>query len=371
MRGKNIVGIVFSNMHDEMIRELTDTRTMGSVPFGARYRLIDFQLSNMVNSGITKVGVITKSNYQSLMDHLGSGKAWDLSRKREGLYILPPFGHGNAVYKSRVEALSGVSGFLKNCKEEYVLLTDCDVVANIDIQAWYKQHIESGADVSMAYKRGRIPEKMANSLVLNMDADHKIREILFNPILDDVCAYGLRMWMMKRELLMKLVSDAYSRNQLSFERDILQQNLQKYTMVGYEIENFSMLISCMNEYFSANMSLLDAKVRNDLFRDSKPIYTKVRDDMTARYGLGSNVKNSLIADGCVIEGEVENSILFRGVHVGKWAKVSNCILMQDSEVGDNAKLSYVVTDKNVMIKHDRSVSGYSSYPVFISKRSVV
>lgn len=371
MRGNNIVGIIFSNMHDEMIRELTDTRTMGSVPFGARYRLIDFQLSNMVNSGITKVGVITKSNYQSLMDHLGSGKAWDLSRKREGLYILPPFGWGNTLYKSRVEALSGISGFLKNCKEEYVLLTDCDVVANIDIQAWFTKHIESGADVSMTYKRGIIPEKMSNTLVLGMDEQENIKEILFNPVVEEECAFGLRMWMMKREFLQKVVSDAYSRNQLSFERGILQQNLGRFSQVGFEIKGFSPVISSMNEYFSASMSLLDANVRKELFRDSKPIYTKVRDDMPARYGLGSHVSNTLIADGCVIEGEVENSVLFRGVHIGKGVKVSNCILMQDTQVGENAVLSYVITDKNVIIKHDRSVSGYSSYPVFISKRSIV
>ncbi len=371
MRGNNIVGIIFSNMHDEMVRELTDTRTMGSVPFGARYRLIDFQLSNMVNSGITKVGVITKSNYQSLMDHLGSGKAWDLSRKRQGLFILPPFGRGNALYKSRVEALSGISGFLKHCKEEYVLLTDCDVVCNIDIQAWFAKHISSGADVSMPYKRGVLPEKMDDSLVFKMDEQENIHEILFNPVQEGECAYGLRMWMMKREFLMKIVSDAYSRNQLSFERDILQQNIGRFSLVGHEIKTFTGVISTVNDYFAANMSLLQSGVRRELFRDAKPIYTKVRDDMPARYGLGSHVSNTLIADGCVIEGEVENSVLFRGVHIGKNVKVSNCILMQDTQVGDNAALSYVITDKNVVIKHDRSVSGYSSYPVFISKRSIV
>ena len=128
MRGNNVVGIIFSNMHDDALSRVTDIRTFGSIPFGGRYRTIDFPLSNMVNSGVNKVGVITKSNYQSLMDHLGSGKAWDLSRKREGLFILPPFGNGNQMYNNRIEALDGISNFLRNCKEEYVILSDCDMI---------------------------------------------------------------------------------------------------------------------------------------------------------------------------------------------------------------------------------------------------
>lgn len=167
MRNNNVLGLLFSNMHDEALRELTGIRALGSVPFGGRYRLIDFPLSNMVNAGISKVGVITKSNYQSLMDHIGSGKSWDLSRKNEGLYFLPPFGNTDELYNGRVASLSGIMPFLRNSKEEYVVLSDCHVVGNIDYDRLVEEHIASGADVTIAYKKGAPPADMENGAALD------------------------------------------------------------------------------------------------------------------------------------------------------------------------------------------------------------
>ncbi|MDD6396311.1 MAG: sugar phosphate nucleotidyltransferase, partial [Firmicutes bacterium] len=169
MRGNNVVGIIFSNMHDDTLRRITNIRTFGSVPFGGRYRTIDFPLSNMVNSGVNKVGVITKSNYQSLMDHLGSGKAWDLSRKREGLFILPPFGNGNTMYSNRIEALDGISNFLRQCKEEYVILSDCDMICNIDFKKVLETHLDTNADITVVYKRSVMPEDLIEPVVLELN----------------------------------------------------------------------------------------------------------------------------------------------------------------------------------------------------------
>lgn len=372
MRGNNVVGILFSNIHDEKIRELTERRAIASVPFGGRYRLIDFPLSNMVNSGINKVGVITKSNYQSLMDHLGSGKAWDLSRKREGLIMLPPFGHENSsVSNSRIEALSAVSRFINSSKEEYVLMSDCDTVCNIDYKELISAHLEHDADITIVYRYGKISEKVTDASVYTIDPDGRVLDMLVNPKLDGECNYGMNMLMVRRELLMKLINDCVSRNLYDFKRDFLQRNLPNYRVYGYEFTGFAQQINCTNAYFEANMALMTPKVRNQLFNPERPIYTKVRDDMPARYGLGSTVANSLIADGCVIEGEVENCVLFRGVKVGKGAKLSNCVIMQDSQIGANCKMNYVITDKDVVIKDDRSLMGFQSYPVFISKGSIV
>lgn len=371
MRGNNVLGLIFSNIHEENVRELTEKRTMGSVPFGGRYRLIDFPLSNMVNSGINKVGVVTKGNYQSLMDHLGSGKAWDLSRKREGLYILPPFGNEFSLSGSRIESLFSIHVFLTNSREEYVLLTDCDVVCNIDYTDVISAHVKTGADMTVIYRYGKLPEKMNYSSVYTLDPDSHVRDMLIKPSEDGECNYGLGMLLIKRQLLMKIISDCVSRNLYNFERDFLQRNLSQYKIFGYEFKGFTQAISSMNAYFDANMALMLPTVRTQLFNLDRPIYTKVRDDMPARYGLGSQVSNSLIADGCVIEGSVENSVLFRGVHVGKGAKIQNCVVMQDSSVGPNCKLNYVVIDKDVVIRNDRSLLGFQSYPVFISKGSIV
>ena len=372
MRGNNVVGILFSNVHDERIRELTEKRTIASVPFGGRYRLIDFPLSNMVNSGINKVGVITKSNYQSLMDHLGSGKAWDLSRKREGLFILPPFGgRESSISNSRIDSLAAIHRFLANSKEEFVLLSDCDVVCNIDYKDVIAYHLKKEADATILYRFGRVPAKMTEPTVYTVDPEGCIRDLLVSPRTDGECNYGINMMLIGRELLMKLVDDCVSRNLYDFSRDLIQRNLKNYRVYGYEFKGFAQQINSMNTYFEANMALMQPQVRSQLFNPERPIYTKVRDDMPARYGLGSYVENSLIADGCVIEGSVENCVLFRGVKVGKGANLTNCVVMQDSVIGPNCRLNYVVTDKDVVIKNDRSLMGFQSYPVFISKGSIV
>lgn len=371
MRGNNVMGLIFSNSHDEKIRELTEKRTMGSVPFGGRYRLIDFPISNMVNSGINKVGVITKGNYQSLMDHLGSGKAWDLSRKREGLIILPPFGGRNSLSNSRIESLSSVNAFLSNSREEYVLLSDSDVVCNIDYTDVLAFHMKHNSDITVIYRFGKMPEKICDPAVYTIDPDGRVRDMLVNPNIDTECNYGLSMLLIRRDLLVKMVDDCVSRNLYNFKRDFLQRNISNYAVYGYEFKGYVQNICSMNCYFEANMSLMLPTVRAQLFNKDRPIYTKVRDDMPARYGLGSSVTNSLIADGCVIEGTVENCVLFRGVHIGKGTKVENCVIMQDSAIGDGCKLNYVVIDKDVKIRNDRSLLGFQSYPVFISKGSVV
>lgn len=371
MRGNNILGLIFSNTHEEKIRELTEKRTMGSVPFGGRYRLIDFSLSNMVNSGINKVGVITKSNYQSLMDHLGSGKAWDLSRKREGLFMLPPFGSSGGASSGRIESLASIHSFLSNSREEYVLLSDSDIVCNIDFKDVFQSHMKHNADITVICRFGKLPDKICNPTVYTVDPDGRVRDMLVNPKTDGECHFGMSMLLMRRDLLIKMVSDCVSRNLYNFKRDFLQRNISNYIVYAYEFKGFTQNICSMNSYFDANMSLMIPTVRAQLFNKDRPIFTKVRDDMPARYGLGSSVKNSLIADGCVIEGTVENCVLFRGVHVGKGTKVENCVVMQDSAIGPNCRLNYVVMDKDIVIRNDRSLLGFQSYPVFISKGSIV
>jgi glucose-1-phosphate adenylyltransferase len=371
MRGNNVVGLLFSNVHDERIRELTEKRAMASVPFGGRYRLIDFILSSMVNCGINKVGVITKSNYQSLMDHLGSGKAWDLSRKREGLYMLPPFGEQSSISNSRIDALSSSSRFLTSSKEDYVLLSNCDMVCNIDFKQVISFHLKKQADITVVYRFGKIPDKMSNTGVFEIDPDGRVRDMLIDPKVEGECNYGLNIILIRRELLIKLVADCVSRNLYDLERDLLQRNIGDYQVYAYEFQGFLQTITSANSYFEANMALMLPQVRAQLFNPERPVYTKVRDDMPARYGLGSNVSNSLVADGCQVEGEVENCVLFRGVRVDKGAKLRNCVIMQDSDIGAGTRLSYVITDKNVVIKADRSLMGFQSYPVFISKGSIV
>ena len=371
MTGKNIVGIVFSNAYDECVSELTGIRTMGSVPFACRYRLIDFALSNMVNSVIEKVGVITKSNYQSLMDHVGTGKPWDLSRKNDGLFILPPFStNETGGNRDKLASLKGIAGFIRRSDEEYVLLSDCNVVHNLDFDALMDFHTAKNADVTIVYKNGKIPA-LKDVIVLDMDADNKAKKVSVSPVTDENVNYSLNMILMKKSLLERLLNDAVSLNYTDFEADLIQRNVAKLNIYGFEAKGHSFTIDSMQSYYKANMELLNVEKCDDLFNPERPIYTKVRDDMPAIYGIGSDVKNSLIADGCIIEGTVENSILFRGVRVEKGAVVKNSILMQGTFVAQDATVNCVVADKSVVITPNKTLSGAENYPVYIGKEIVI
>lgn len=369
----NVLGLVFANMHDTTLGDMTKNRTMGSVMFGGRYRLIDFPLSNMVNSGISEVGVITKSNYQSLLDHLGSAREWDLARKKGGLYILPPFGNvESTLYRGRIEALYGAMSFIKHSRAKYVILSDCDVVTNIDYKPIVAAHIESGADITAVAHTGVYSsDDIKTSTVFNVDADKNVTSVLINPDISGTCTTSLNVFVMSMDFLIETVNDAMARGNVSFERNILQEKCRELKIKIYEYDNYFSKLNSPESYFKSNMALLEPENTRKLFVPKRSIYTKVSDNAPVKYDLDSKVSNSLIADGCIIEGEVENSVLFRGVKVGKGAKVKNCILMQGTVVGDNAELNYLITDKNVSICENHILTSSPQYPMYVGKGASV
>lgn len=369
----NVLGLVFANMHDTTLGDMTKNRTMGSVMFGGRYRLIDFPLSNMVNSGISEVGVITKSNYQSLLDHLGSAREWDLARKKGGLYILPPFGNvESTLYRGRIEALYGAMSFIKHSRAKYVILSDCDVVTNIDYKPIVAAHIESGADITAVAHTGVYSsDDIKTSTVFNVDADKNVTSVLINPDISGTCTTSLNVFVMSMDFLIETVNDAMARGNVSFERNILQEKCRELKIKIYEYDNYFSKLNSPESYFKSNMALLEPENARKLFVPKRSIYTKVSDNAPVKYDLDSKVSNSLIADGCIIEGEVENSVLFRGVKVGKGVKVKNCILMQGTVVGDNAELNYLITDKNVSICENHILTSSPQYPMYVGKGASV
>lgn len=371
MGTNNVVGILFSNVHDEKLPELTQNRTMASVPFGGRYRLIDFPLSNMVNSGIYNVGVVTNNNFQSLMDHLGSGKAWDLSRKKKGLTLLPPFNGGSEEFNSRVRALASIRNFLNACTEKYVLLSDCDIVCNMDYKKVLEDHIQNKADITAVFAVGEVPANMNEPTIFSLNQDNSVQEMLINPKLSGPANYGLNMYIFNKDVLLDILSDCASRNLSNFKRDVVQRNMFEYRFFGYQFQDYTKVIGSMQDYYDANMDLMDDEIRTQLFNPQRPIYTKVRDNMPAHYGLNSCLNNSLVADGSIIEGEVDDCVLFRGVKIGKGAKVDHCVIMQDTVIGENCQLSHVIIDKDVVISDGTSINGSDTYPVSISKGSHV
>lgn len=373
MLTKKTLGIIFSNMHDYMVGELTSKRSMGSIPVGGRYRIIDFPLSWMVNAGIRDVGVITKSNYQSLMDHLGSGREWDLARKKGGLSILPPFGSADSsgVYRGRLEALAGIESYIKSNHCKYVVLADCDLIANMDIEAIVNTHIAGDADITVVYNRRAVTqEQVRDTVVFELDGD-VVTETRVYPTPDMEHAVYLNVMVIALDRLVELIADSHSRSMFSLVEGVFQAEKGRHRIHGYEHKGPTLRVTNLMDYYQANLALLDPKLQEEIFVRDRPIYTKVRDEPPAKYGLDAKVKNSLVADGCVIEGEVEDSVLFRGVRVNPGVVVKNSILMQNTLVEEGASLDCVITDKDVRIQKERTLAGYKTYPVYIAKGSVI
>ncbi len=369
MRANEVMGIVFPNAHDDLMAQMTVLRSMGAVPFGARYRLIDFSLSNLVNAGITKVGVITRANYQSLMDHLGSGKPWDLDRKKGGIFFLPPYGYSETrVYTGHVDALQGAMSYIRKAKEQYVVLCDADVISNIDLSEMLAQHEHSGADVTVAYKKGKLPKNHRDIMSFYFNGEGRATEVLLSNAIDGDCDYSLDIVVIRRELLISLVAEASAKGKTSLWRDVLQPQADTLKIYGYKVDSFAAVMDGIDSYVAANTALIECpKARQELFCKERPVYTKTRDDMPTKYGLEAKVTNSLVADGCIIEGEVKNCVLFRGVMVGKGAVLENCIIMQDCSIGEGSDLKYVVFDKNVTTGSRLSLCGAENFPVYIDK----
>lgn len=358
----NAMGIIFCNSNDAVLNELTSIRAVGSVPFGGRYRLVDFALSSFVNAGISKVGLVTKQNFRSLADHLGSGRPWDLARKNGGITMLTPYAYSNGagVFKDRIDALSNSLDYVECANADYVALANANVVTTFSVEDMINKHIESGADITVAYKKDidastyiSMKEGIAKGFSSKTPAGEKN-------------AY-LECFVISRELLLSLVKEAALHNYTDLIVDIFHRNVNTLKIGCYEVCEYAKMINNVQEFFEANMDLLQKEVRNELFGLDNPVYTKLRDEMPCKYGFDSKVENSLIAEGSLIEGEVKNSIIFRGVKVGKGAKVENCILMQSCEVGENAQLEYVVADKNVAFKDGRTLMGCRTFPMVIGK----
>lgn len=375
----NVLGIIFPNSYDALVPELTSERLMASVPFAGRYRMIDFILSSMVNAGIDNISIVVRENYLSLMDHLGSGREWDLTRKNGGLNIIPPFARKDTkIYNGRIGALANLLVFLKQQKEKYVVMADSHIAVNFNFKAMIDQHIANKADITIAYEDREIPEAFLKSdniskglyYTLQLDGDD-VKAIKINSKENGVKHLGMNIYIAERELLIDLVSEAFINGQSYFERDILIPNLETLKIQGYKSVEYAARLTCVKAYFDENMKLLSDENLDALFRTDRPIYTKVRDDNPTRYIKGAKVKNTMSADGCVIEGTVENSVLFKGVKIGKGAVVKNCVVMQDSVIEDGAKIEYLITDKDVTISPNVEMKGSKSFPIYIAKAKTV
>ncbi|MHC1786655.1 MAG: glucose-1-phosphate adenylyltransferase subunit GlgD [Christensenellales bacterium] len=368
---RDIVGLIYTGERIDELRELTRVRAVAALPMLGRYRMIDFLLSSMIHSDIENIGIIMQKNYHSLMDHLGSGREWDLHGKRSGMTILPPYmSHDNiGVYEGLLDALRSNISFLRKSKERYIAVTDSYVMYAVGFDQMLESHLAMGADLTLLYTKERGARRNGKGRYLDVADDGTVYQMECDPTIPHYGNTYIGAFIARRELLIDLVDRAVSSGFHHFSRELLMQMLRDkmYKVCGYECPGRVWLLDSVESYFDANMEFLNTQVREKYFSSDRPVWTKLRDEMPARYAPGADVGNSLVADGCIIEGKVENAILFRGVTVKPGAVVKNCIVMQDSIIYQKAELEHCILDKQVTVREGTRMIAPAGHPIVIAK----
>lgn len=375
---KDIMGVIYTSRNDLRLRELTMSRAVAALPVLSRYRIIDFVLSSLVNSGARNVGVIMQKNYHSLMDHLGSGKEWDLHTRNDGLFILPPYltRENVGTYGGMLDALRSNLRYLRRSKQEYLILTNSETVYNMNFDGALRYHIDNAADITLIYtKAGNIrfdPDVTDRHVYLDVDPKGIVKDYEVGPVEPSYDNFYMDALIIRREMLAHMVDQAVAHGEHDFGKELLQSHIRAGDMkvMGYEYKGYACRIESVLSLYQFNMDMLDVDRRHAMF-NVNPVYTKIRDEVPAKYMGDSSSCNSLVADGCIIEGHVENSILFRGVRVHPGAKVKNSIIMQDGEIQSGVEVENVILDKQVTIKRDGRLIGRPTYPIVIAKGTTI
>lgn len=363
------MGIINLNEDESNIKSLTHKRPLASIPIGGRYRIIDFVLSNMVNCGIRNIGIFTQSNSRSLADHVGSGKPWDLDRKINGLFLFN-LGISNS-FQDDMELMRKNIEYLYQSRQDNVIVSSSYMVANIDYEAAVHAHEASGREITIIYKKINNGTKyFIDCDVLNVSDDNRVMSVGKNIGISDKNNVSMEMFIMKKEILLSLIHTCVNTGISRTLKDSIYRNLDTLNVNSYEFKGYLSCINTIDSYYKANMDMLELRTNTELFYNNGLIFTKVKDEAPTKYFGNCEVSNALIANGCMIEGTVENCILSRRVTIQKGAHIKNCIIMQNCVIKQNAKLQNVIIDKNVVIENNKKLNGDTEFPLVIEKRSL-
>jgi len=370
---QNVMGLINLNDSQEFLKELTRSRPLAAVPFAGRYRLIDFILSNMVNSGIENIGVLVSDKYKALMNHLRSGKEWDLARKKDGLFILPPGQSRKCTenFYSNLEKFYNNLDYIESSKQKYVLIAGSHIICNLNYSKVFQFHQEKAADITVMYKEAHTEENLIPHSILQCQSDGRIMDLSFSGSQEGIHKVSMEMYLMERTLLVHLIKKCYASGGMDFVKDVLMKQIHTLAMYGYPYRGYSARIDCVKNYYKHSMELLKPEKWEELFFKEGLVYTKVQDEAPVKYKENAQVLNTMVGNGCVIEGRVENSILFSGVNVQKGAHVKDSIIMQKCDIGENVIVEHIICDKNVSISHGKRLKGEKNYPLVVAKGSVI
>lgn len=365
-------GIIFAYSDAPELGDLTRERTVASLPFCGRYRLIDFALSSMKNAGITDVGVIMARDYQSLLDHIGGGKDWDMSRRSGGLRMLPPFGLPHAHsgnYGGTIEALNAVAPYIRDIPQDHIVLMLGSLLANIDLRAAIARHEAGGAEITAICSDG--PTFGLNHHYL-VDADGLVNGIHLYRGDSTEGLKSLEGYIIHKEVLLRMMDEAAARNHYAFHRHAMLSFLEDGgKMDVYRHNGYVGAIRNIDQYYRASMDMLDSEKRKQIFPAERPVRTKTHEEVSSYLGEQAVVKNCLIADNCIIDGEIENCIVFSGCRIGAGTKLKNSIIMRGVTVGEGAELSYVISDKYARFSDNTRLNGSPKLPMVVPKNASI
>ena len=369
----NVMGIIFTN--DASLGELTNKRTMASLPFGGRYRQVDFALSNLAAAGIRHIGIVSRHNYQSLMNHVGAGEEWGLELEEGGMEFLTPYAMSTTdIYRGKLDALHSVMDFLTfGHEDDYLIMIDSAILSNIDLNNVLESHIASGKDITVVTKTGIANGKKQLDLALKLDKKGEVTDIAVDYVAPAEYLASMDIFVLSKKWLMDQVKEHIARNLFHMDRDLVLGLWQKnaVSINVYQFPGIVMYNESVEEYFRNSLALIDKEVRHDLFFYNHPVFTRVRDRVPSYYGENCNVENCVLADGCILEGDVKESILFRNVTVCEGAQVENCVIMNDTVVGEGAELKYVILDKDVTVREGAKLYGTPTNPIIIKRGEIV
>jgi glucose-1-phosphate adenylyltransferase len=363
------IGLISANYQGSRFGELTENRSLASLPYGGRYRLIDFALSNMCNSGITTVGIIAPYNSGSLIDHIGEGSPWSLGRKSGGLFIMPGsvYGVQNPGSRFLIRDLLANRDFFVKDDADYVIVTGSSDVYNMDYQPLIKYHQASGKPLTMVYKKVPKGEKYTGFFI-EQDEDGKVQSI--NTSGSGWSNYFMDCFIADRKFMIEFLQwFKVLEHKDMFE--VVADNLELLDVGTFEFRGYLGKINTATDLLRVNQDMCDYDIRNEVFcNPERTIYTKTQDEAPAFFLPGSDVRNSIVSAGCRIEGRVENSIIFRSVNIAKGAVVRNSVVMMHGDIGANAVIDNVICDKYVTINEGVKIyGGDEEVPIIIGKSS--
>ncbi|PNH20626.1 glucose-1-phosphate adenylyltransferase subunit GlgD [Lachnospiraceae bacterium] len=346
------VGIVLAGGNSKRMKELSNKRAIAAMPMAGSYRSIDFVLSNMTNSHIQKVAVFTQYNSRSLNEHLSSSKWWDFGRKHGGMYVFTPTitAQSNDWYRGTADAIYQNLQFLKNCHEPYVVIAAGDGIYKLDYNKVLEYHIEKKADITVVCTNTPENEDSTRFGVLEVNGDGRITQFDEKPMVAESGTISCGIYVVRRRQLIELIERCAAEDRYDFVRDVLVRYKSLKRIYAYRLDSYWSNIASVGSYYRTNMDFLKKDIRTYFFRSYPEIYTKVEDLPPAKYNPGSDVRNSLVSSGCILNGSIENSVLFRKVYVGNHCVIKNSIILNDVYIGDNTVIENCIVESRDTIR---------------------